>query len=307
VMAVYYITTRITKPITDMSATVRRYSKGEFDLRLQDDGSDEVAQLARSFNAMADELNTLEQTRRSFVANVSHELRSPLTSMRGFLEAIQDGTIPEEDRGKYLSLVIGETRRMTDMVNDLLNLARMESGQEQLTIETFDVNDLTLNTLLTFETRINDKSLEVNTEFPGSHCFVEADSGQIAQVIRNLVDNAIKFSPEGGLLSVAVKTVDKGTVAVSVSDQGSGIPEEDIPHIFERFYKVEKAHTPSRQGGTGLGLAIVRRIIDQHDQDITVESSPEGTRFTFTLKRAADRPRRADAKPQRKQPGGDQN
>lgn len=285
VLAVYYLTTRITKPITDMNSTVRRYSKGEFERRLDDSGSDEVAQLAKSFNVMANELNDLEQMRRSLVANVSHELRSPLTSIRGFLEAIQDGTIPEEKRGEYLDLVIAETKRMTGMVNNLLDLARMDSGQSALKLARFDINELALRTLITFEARVNQKKLDVELRLNKPNLFVEADSDQIAQVLRNLIDNAIKFSPEGKGLEIGTKLIDRRIAQIWVQDQGCGIPEEDVPHVFERFYKVEKAHTPSAQSGTGLGLSIVRSIIDQHGQDIWVESKPgAGTRFTFTLK-----------------------
>ncbi|HWR24262.1 MAG TPA: HAMP domain-containing sensor histidine kinase [Feifaniaceae bacterium] len=285
VLAVYYLTTRMTKPITDMNATVRRYSKGEFEIRLDDSGSDEVAQLAKSFNVMANELNDLEQMRRSLVANVSHELRSPLTSISGFLEAIQDGTIPPEKRGEYLDLVIAETRRMTAMVNNLLDLARMDSGQSALKLTRFDINELALRTLVTFEARVSQKKLDVELRLHKPNLFVEADADQIAQVLRNLIDNAIKFSPEGKGLEIGTKLIDRRIAQIWVQDQGCGIPEEDVPHVFERFYKVEKAHTPSAQSGTGLGLSIVRSIIDQHGQDIWVESKPgAGTRFTFTLK-----------------------
>ena len=297
VLAVYYLTTRITKPITDMNSIVQRYSKGAFDLRLNDEGADEVAQLAKSFNTMANELNDLEQTRRSFVANVSHELRSPLTSISGFLEAIQDGTIPREKHEEYLSLVIAETRRMTGMVNNLLDLARMESGQVPLKLSQFDVNELALRTLLTFEARINQKKLDIELELMEPNCFVEADSDQIAQVIRNLIDNAIKFSPQEKRLTIRTYLLDKRTAAVCVQDHGCGIPKEDVPHVFERFYKAEKAHTPSAQSGTGLGLSIVRVIIDQHGQNIWVESAPgEGTRFTFTLKHVQEVRRRGELK-----------
>ncbi len=288
VLAVYYLTTRITKPITDMNSNVRRYSKGEFEIRLDDSGSDEVAQLAKSFNVMANELSDLEQMRRSLVANVSHELRSPLTSISGFLEAIQDGTIPPEKRGDYLGLVIAETKRMTGMVNNLLDLARMDSGQSALKLTRFDINELALRTLVTFEARVNQKKLDVELKLHKPNLIVEADSDQIAQVLRNLIDNAIKFSPEGKGLEIGTKLVDRRIAQIWVQDQGCGIPEEDTPHVFERFYKVEKAHTPSAQSGTGLGLSIVRSIIDQHGQDIWVESKPgTGTRFTFTLKHSA--------------------
>lgn len=287
-IAVSYITTKITKPITEMNNIVMRYSKGEFDLRVKDDGTDEVAQLGKSFNVMAGELNTLEEARRSFVANVSHELRSPLTSMRGFLEAMQDGTIPPEDHGKYLEIVINENRRMTSMVNDLLDLARIESGHTVLKPEVFDINELILRTLLVFETRINDKGLEVELEFKNEKQYVEADAGQMAQVIRNLIDNAIKFTPAGGTLWLSTE-VEKKNVLVSVRDSGKGIDAESLPHLFERFFKAEKAHTPDGSSGTGLGLSIVKRIIEQHDQTITVHSEPDkGTCFTFTLKKASE-------------------
>lgn len=288
-MTVYYITGKITKPITDMNQVVRRYSKGEFDLRVEDHGdSDEVSQLGKSFNLMADGLNTLEEARRSFVANVSHELRSPLTSMRGFLEAMQDGTIPIEEQGKYLDIVINENRRMTAMVNDLLDLARIESGQVLLKTEPFDINELTTRTLLTFEARVDAKKLNVELELGDKKLMVDADPTQIAQVLRNLIDNAIKFTPDGGTLMLSTRA-EKRQAVVSVRDSGKGIDEKSIPHLFERFYKEEKAHTPGESAGTGLGLSIVKRIIDQHDQEITVESEPgKGTCFTFTLKRAAD-------------------
>ncbi|MEG1548172.1 MAG: ATP-binding protein [Clostridia bacterium] len=287
-LAVSYITGRMTKPITDMNKTVMRFSKGEFDVRVQVSTTDEVGQLGNSFNVMADEINTLEQSRRSFVANVSHELRSPLTSMRGFLEAMQDGTIPQEEYQKYLDIVVGENKRMTAMVNDLLDLARIESGQYVLNIEAFDINELILRTMLTFEARINTKKLDVSLEFSPERSFVEADQNQIAQVLRNLIDNAIKFTPDGGRLSVTTM-VKKSITAVAVEDSGKGIPKEDIPYVFDRFYKAEKAHTPSGTSGTGLGLSIVKRIIEQHSQSITVTSSNQRTRFTFTLKHIQER------------------
>jgi signal transduction histidine kinase len=235
---------------------------------------------------MADELNTLEQARRSFVANVSHELRSPLTSMRGFLDAMQDGTITGEEVPHYLGIVIEENNRMIHMVNGLLDLARIESGQYELNLDVFDINELIRRTLITFETRIGEKRLDVQADLSEDQCFVEADKSQIAQVLRNLIDNAIKFSPEGAPLFVLTAS-DKNKVTVSVRDSGCGISEADIPYIFDRFYKAEKAHTPKSHTGTGLGLSIVKHIIDLHKQSITVESKPgEGTAFTFTLKKA---------------------
>lgn len=282
-LAASYITGRMTKPITDMNNIVRRFSKGEFDARVKIVSRDEVGQLGQSFNVMADELDTLEHSRRSFVANVSHELRSPLTSMRGFLEAMQDGTIPQEEYGKYLGIVIDETKRMTAMVNDLLDLARIESGQTVLKLEAFDINELIIRTLLTFEARINAANIDVNMDFGAEHTTVEADPDQIAQVIRNLIDNAIKFSPAGGMLTLKTE-VSRKDVRISVQDEGVGIAPEDLPYVFDRFYKAEKAHTPSGSS-TGIGLSIVKRIVEQHGQTIVAESPPgKGACFTFTLK-----------------------
>lgn len=294
-LAVFYITNIITRPIKLMNNTVMRFSRGDFDARVDMRGQDEVSQLGRSFNHMADELNTLEQARRSFVANVSHELRSPLTSMRGFLEAMSDGTIPKEEYGKYLNIVLSENRRMTSMVNDLLDLARIESGQSVLNITVFDINELLVRTLITFEAQINAKNIDMRLELAKNHSGVKADRDRITQVIRNLVDNAIKFSPEGGVL--AVKTRFNGdSCYVSVKDNGAGISKEDLPYVFDRFYKAEKAHTPSNTSGTGLGLSIVRRILEQHGQDIFAESNVgEGACFTFTLKRAAQAKKRVSA------------
>lgn len=280
--AVSYITARMSKPILDMNSAVTRFSKGEYTARVQISSADEVGQLGSSFNDMADAINNLEQVRRSFVANVSHELRSPLASMRGFLEAMRDGTISQEDYNKYLDIVIGENNRMGEMVNDLLDLARIESGQYVLNTEPFDINELIIRTMLTFEARINAKHIDVRMDFEDEHTMVMADSGQIAQVLRNLIDNAIKFSPDASMLVLSTAK-DKQLVQITVRDNGAGIAKEDLPYVFDRFYKAEKAHTPSGSS-TGLGLSIVERIIEQHGQSIRAES-PEGggTAFIFTL------------------------
>lgn len=285
-IAAYYSAKRIINPFVEMNHTVQCYSKGDFSQRIPVTGRDEASQLGRSFNEMAEQLKDLESTRRSFVANVSHELRSPLTSMKGFLEAMMDGTIPPEEQEQYLSLVLSETKRMTGMVNDLLDLARIESGIITVNHEVFDINELIRRTLITFEARISEKNMELDIRFAQEQCFVLADNNQISQVLRNLIDNAIKYSPDNRSLTISTYALRK-EVYVSIKDTGVGIPAEDVPHVFDRFYKVEKAHTPSPQVGSGLGLAIVKKIIEAHDQSITVKSAKgRGTQFTFTLQRA---------------------
>ena len=283
----YYTAYRVINPFVEMNHAVQCYSRGDFSTRIPVEGRDEAAQLGKSLNEMAEQLRDLEDTRRSFVANVSHELRSPLTSMKGFLEAMQDGTIPPENYPEYIEIVLNETRRMVTLVNDLLDLARIESGTIQLNFEVFDVNELIRRTLLTFEARLIENEMEMEVHFAQEQCAVYADPTQIGQVLRNLIDNAIKYSPKGRSLSVSTYSMRK-TVYVTVRDTGIGIPQEDVPHVFDRFYKVEKAHTPAPQMGSGLGLSIVKRIIESHGQSITVRSARgRGTQFTFTLERAS--------------------
>lgn len=281
-----FLVRSITNPISHMTEVVNDFTKGNFSRRVQTQGGDEINTLGRSFNAMADQLNTLEAARRSFVANVSHELRSPLTSMRGFLEAMSDGTIPAEDRDAYIEIVLDENRRMTVMVNDLLDLARIESGQYKLNMTVFDVNELVRRTLITFLARIDAKRFEMDFDMPEGAVWVEADETRITQVFHNLVDNAIKYTPEEGTLGIIVKP-GRHAVRIAVVNSGPGIPENDLPHVFDRFYKAEKAHTPSGSSGTGLGLSIAKLIIDEHEQEISATSKNGETRFTFTLKRAA--------------------
>ncbi len=290
----YYTAYRVINPFVEMNTAVQCYSRGDFSTRIPVEDTDEAAQLGKSLNEMAEQLRGLEETRRSFVANVSHELRSPLTSMKGFLEAMQDGTIPPENYPEYIEIVLNETRRMVTLVNDLLDLARIESGTIQLHFEVFDVNELIRRTLLTFEARLVENEMEMEVRFAQEQCSVYADPAQIGQVLRNLIDNAIKYSPKGRSLFVSTYSMRK-TVYVTVRDNGIGIPQEDVPHVFDRFYKVEKAHTPTPQMGSGLGLSIVKRIIESHGQSITVRSARgRGTQFTFTLERASAMKRVSD-------------
>lgn len=290
--AVLYFTGTMTKPISLMNQTVMRYTKGEFSARVSVSGEDEVAQLGRSFNIMADELNGLEQARRNFVANVSHELRSPLTAMRGFLQAMLDGVIEKEEYEKYIKVVLDENIRMTNMVNDLLDLAKIESGKEPLNITIFDINELISRTVLTFEAVLDKKKIEIDVEFE-PRLYVKADEQKITQVLHNLMHNAIKFTSEGGKITLTTRS-DERLVFVTVSDTGCGMDAEDARRIFDRFYKAEKAHTPSNTSGTGLGLSIAKRIVDAHGQSISVESEKgKGSAFTVTLTKAR-RPRQTN-------------
>ena len=271
-----------TKPLEKMNHVAQSYAKGDFSSRVEVKSNDELGQLAASFNKMAKELKGIDDLRKSFVANASHEMKAPLASMRGFLEAIIDGSVPEGEKDEYLKIVLDETKRLSNLVTNLLDLSKIESGNFPMSKRPFDVNELIRRILITFEGRIDGKELEIEVDFENDVCMVYADRDHISQVIRNLLDNAIKFTPERGVIAIKSRTED-GKAYISVADTGRGIPQEDLEHIWGRFYKVEKAHTPGSEG-TGLGLSIVKKIIEQHNCTITAESElGKGTVFTFTL------------------------
>jgi signal transduction histidine kinase len=231
---------------------------------------------------MADALQNLENLRRDFIANISHELRSPITSIRGFIEGIIDGTIPEDKHKYYLQIALNESKRLTRLISDVLDLSRLESGEFSLKIGNFDINELIRVNIIRFENEIEAKKLNVDVTLSGSELNVVGDRDRVGQVISNLIDNAIKFTPENG--EIIVKTnIDGKKVTVEVSDTGIGIPEDELKLIWDRFHMVDKSRTTKK--GTGLGLSIARQIINQHGEKIWVESSEErGTTFTFTLR-----------------------
>ncbi|QCX33742.1 cell wall metabolism sensor histidine kinase WalK [Caloramator sp. E03] len=278
---IYYFSERILiKPLDKINETAKLISKGEFERRVNLTSDDEIGDLAKSFNYMADSLENLEKMRRSFIANISHELRSPMTSINGFLSGILDGTIPKEKTAYYLNIVHDEIKRLIRLINDLLDLARLESGEFSLTIGVFDINELIRQRIIKFEDKINKKKINVDVVLTGNKIKVKGDRDRIDQVITNLVDNAIKFTPEGGVIEIRT-AIKEDRLLVSVYNNGPAIPKDEIAYIWDRFHKVDKAR--SKGGGTGLGLSIVRQIINQHKQTVWVESGEWGTKFTFTL------------------------
>ena len=284
----FIIAGRITRPIVKINAAVTEFAGGNYDARSSIKSRDEVGKLSESFNSMADVIADTERMRRDFVANVSHELRSPLAGIHGFLEAMHDGVIPEEEYPKYLSLLLDESDHMTKIVNDLLDISSIESGNALMDMTDFDLTELIGSTLLSFERRITDKHADVDVDFPDEGVLVHGDTGRIAEVIRNLIDNAVRFLPdEGGKLGLKIELTDQGRKAAStVSNNGTPIAKEDLPHIFERFYKGEKARTRTKQSGTGLGLSIASLIIREHGGEIWAESDENSTCFSFTLNTA---------------------
>ena len=223
----------------------------------------------------------MEESRRSFVANVSHELRSPMTSMKGYVQAMLDGTISDEDRPKYLQVVLDETNRLTDLVRDLLDLSRLESGKFPMDLAPFDANEMMRRILIRFEQRIEEKGIDVDVRLADDPCVAMGDVNRINQVVSNFVDNAVKFMPgEGGVLTLRTRR-EGGNVRFEVQDNGPGVDAADQPHVFDRFYKADKAHTAGM--GTGLGLSICRSILQQHKRDIEMRSRPGETVFSFAL------------------------
>lgn len=273
---------RLSAPLRQMSQAARRIASGEFSERLPLRGQDEFGQLAGSFNDMVDALANLERIRRDFVSNVSHELRTPLTSIKGFVDGMLDGTVPAERQQDYLKIVRDETHRMHRMVNDLLDLTKMESGSASLSPAVFDICELIRHCVIFLQQPFEDKDLRFEADFEHERMHVWADRDAIQRLLLNLLQNAIKFTPEKGLIRVGVQTV-REKLEVSVSDTGVGISAEELPYVFDRFYKTDKSRSSDRTG-VGIGLAIVRSIILAHHEDIRVASAPnQGTTFVFTL------------------------
>jgi len=275
-------TRSIVKPLTMITRAAEDMSRGRFSMRAAVTGVDEVRQLAGAFNVMADKLALVEDNRREFVANVSHELRSPVTSIHSFVEGMLDGTIPSEEYHHYLQVVSDETNRMKKLIADLLELSRIEKGIIKLNISNFDINESIRRVLAGRASDIEQLGIEPHMDFQLEPCVVRADQDRITQVIYNLVDNALKFINDHGNLTIHTSLVhDK--VSVVVSNDGAPILPEDRPHIFERFYKADKAHTVGKGSGTGLGLSICQRIIQEHGQTIRLLPVENGAAFEFTL------------------------
>lgn len=283
-VAVYLLTRRMVRPLKEMSSAAKSFAKGEFSVRVPVRDNDEVGQLAVSFNNMAASLTTLEDMRRSFVANVSHELKTPMTSISGFIDGILDGTIPPEKHEYYLKVVSEEVKRLSRLVRQLLDIARIESGKFRVVPASFDVEETVRRVIVGFEYPIDEKHLEIRglDEDADRRVMVYADPDLTHQIIYNLVDNAVKFSNVGGYIEIKVASRGK-RVYVSVKNSGMGIPTNDLPYVFDQFYKTDKSRSKDRKG-VGLGLYIAKTVLNLQDQDIVVKSiEGEYCEFVFTL------------------------
>jgi len=283
----YIFTKRVTYPLKKIKGAAKVIAKGEFCQPLDIKSNDEIGELAESFNHMAFALQHLEENRREFIANVSHEIRTPITSIRGFVEGILDGTIPEDKREKYLTIIRDEVERINRLVNDLLDLSKIESGEFKLVFKKININELIRRCLIKLEGFIEKKGLDIEANFEHTDVFVLADQDAIERVLINLIHNAIKFTPEGGRIEVGSYTR-KDKVIVYIRDNGVGMSEDDVKKIWDRFYKTDKSRSEDKTG-MGLGLSIVKSIIHEHKQDIWVDSSPgKGSTFYFTLSAITD-------------------
>ncbi|MCL1945183.1 MAG: HAMP domain-containing histidine kinase [Firmicutes bacterium] len=275
------------RPLYQINKGADAIAKGNYSTRLQiHKGEIGIVKLIESINKIALDFQNLEEMRKSFVASASHELRSPLTSMQGFLQAIIDGTIDnKEEQDKYLNIVYGETKRLSGLINSMLDLSRMEYGNIDLVRSSFEIHETINQVVDKFSPTLLKKQSQIVTNFSVPNIIVFADKEKIVQVLINIIDNAIKYSPDFSKIHINTYVHNK-RVYVIIKDNGSGISKKDQQFIWDKFYMVDKARTPNKtQPSTGLGLSIVKKIIEDHKETIWVESNlGEGSAFTFTLK-----------------------
>ncbi len=281
---IYYIT---AVPLKNLMKAAKEYSSGNYNYALILKGLSEYRDLGAAVSYMAGELSKLDDYQKKFVANISHDFRSPLTSIKGYAAAILDGTIPHEMQDKYLNIILFETERLTKLTTGLLELNSFENNGTFLDITTFDINHIIKKTAEAFEGACREKKITLNLVFSAKQDLVEADMGKIQQVLYNLMDNAIKFSHANS--KIKVSTEEKGEkVFVSVKDYGIGIPKDSIKKIWERFYKTDVSRGKDKKG-TGLGLSITKEIIQAHNENINVISTEGvGTEFIFSLTKASE-------------------
>ncbi len=281
-VAAYFITDRIVHPLKSMTGAVKKYAKGDFKERIKVTGNDEVAELASAFNNMAESLENLEKMRNTFLASVSHDLRTPMTTIAGYIDGINSGAIPPEKQDYYLGIISGEVHRLSRLVSQILDVSRLDSGDRKFVFADFDVAEVSRQIIISFESKLDSKKLDVEFISDEDSVSVFADKDAIYQVLYNLCHNAIKFSKEGGKFILKIVKTENHKVRISVYDDGQRMNEEDAARAFDRFYKSDKSRGLDKTG-VGLGLYICKSIIDAHEQDIGVNVLEDGCEFWFTL------------------------
>lgn len=284
VVAAFFITERIVQPLRKMTDAAKRFAKGDFAVRVEvNKRNDEIAQLSKAFNNMADSLESLEKMRNSFLANISHDLRTPMTTISGFIDGINSGAIPPEKHEYYLGIISAEVHRLSRLVTQLLDVSRLESGERKFNYTDFDVAEVARIILISFEQKIDDKKLNVEFFSEEDGMYAYADKDAIYQVLYNLCHNAIKFVCEEGKFRISITRITDTKLRISVYNQGASLSEEDKKMVFDRFYKTDKSRGLDKSG-VGLGLYICKTIIDAHGETIGVESvEGDGCEFWFTV------------------------
>ena len=289
----FIISQHVTRPLKTIAAAAKEFAGGNFDVRVPEDNRCyEIDELAVSFNNMARDLDQLEELTRGFISNVSHEFKTPMTTIGGFVDGMIDGTIPLDQRDKYLKIIAEETKRLSRMVNRMLDAAKIQSGELILSPAPFDFTEMTAQILLSFEQKIEKKKLDVQCDLE-ERLTVMGDRDHLYRVVYNLTDNAVKFIEDGGTLGLNVHQ--EGQLCVfAISNTGIGISAEDLPHVFDRFYKTDRSRSMDKTGA-GLGLYIVKNIINLHGGEISVRSGGGETEFEFTLPLAPEQNRQNNA------------
>jgi len=273
---------RVVKPIREMVQATRRYAEGNFDIRMYDYGrEDEIGELAASFNNMAESLQETERQRREFIANISHELKTPMTTIAGYTDGILDGTIPPESERRYLEIISAESRRLSRLVRRMLDVSQLQVMEPMKVQGRFDLCEAVRRVLISLEKKITDRGLDVEADIPEESILVRGDNDMITQVIYNLLENAAKFALHESTLYIGV-TVRDTKARVIVRNLGDTIPSEELPLLFERFHKSDKSRSADKDG-VGLGLYIVKTILEQHKEKIEVISENGVTEFAFSL------------------------
>lgn len=277
----YFISARMTQPLKIMALAAKEYAEGNFDIKVPEDNRcTEVDELAKSFNNMARDLAKLDELTKGFIGNVSHEFKTPMTSIGGFIDGMLDGTIAKENQEKYLKIISEEVKRLSRMVVRMLDAAKIQSGELILNPAPFDFTEMSSQIAISFEQKIVQKNINIDIAFE-DNLIVNGDRDHIFRAIYNLVDNAVKFVNQNGYLFI--KAHKQGNFCeFSIKNTGTAIPPEDIPHVFDRFYKTDRSRSLDRSG-VGLGLYIVKNIINLHGGDISVRSNGGETEFSLSL------------------------
>ena len=283
-LAASFLSRMQVRPLGQMADAARRFGRGELGVRVEESpkNTSEINDLARAFNTMVDSLESSERRRQEFVANVSHELKTPMTTIGGYIDGMLDGTIPPEKQQHYMQIVSGEVRRLSRLVRNMLDISRLQAmGVEESRMTRFDLGELMSDVIITFEQKINDKGLNVDVELPDRPVWVKAERDGITQVVYNLLDNAIKFCPQGGKLGLFL-ALEGGKAKVTVQNSGPTIDPNELPLLFDRFHKADKSRSADREGW-GLGLYIAKTIVGAYGGDIWATSENGITNFIFTL------------------------